>query len=154
MWYNILVIIHVRKGSYIMSKKLESIIEKAKEGNIDLTNLNYCYEVDTLKEMIKKERKDYINLSNPFLEINQKEMIDRKIKNLDNLTKSIDELQQEVMTKKEKQLKEKHPVAFGLFETLAVVIGAVGIGSDISEKISDSIPVNYPSDEEEDKAED
>lgn len=135
-----------------MSEKLESIIEKAKEGNIDLNNLKW-YQLDTLKEMIKKERKNYINLSNPFLAITQKEMFDRKIKNLDKLAKSIDELQQEVITKKEKQLKEKHPARFGLLGTLAIIVGAVGIGSDISEKISDSIPVNYP-DEEEDKAED
>lgn len=137
-----------------MSKNLESIIEKAKEGeNTNLNDLSW-YQLDALKEMIRKERKNYTNLSNPFLTTSQKEIFNRKIKNLDNLAKSIDELQQEVMTKKEKQLKEKYPVAFGLFETLAVVIGAVGIGSDISEKISDSIPVNYPSDEEEDKAED
>lgn len=136
-----------------MSERLESIIEKAKEGNIDLNNLKW-YQVDTLKEMIKKERKDYINLSNPFLVTSQKEMVDRKIKNLDKLAKSIDELEQEDIAKKEKQLKEKHPVKFGLLGTLAVIVGAVGIGSDVSEKISDSIPVNYPSDEEEDKAED
>lgn len=132
-----------------MSKKLESIIEKAKEGNIDLNDTNY-YQLDTLKEMIKKERKNYINLSNPFLVTSQKEMLDRKIKNLDKLVKSIDELQQEVIAKKEKQLKEKHPVGFGLLGTLAVVVGAIGITSGISEKISDSIPVNYP-DEKEDK---
>lgn len=136
-----------------MSEKLESIIEKAKEGNIDLDNLKW-YQLDTLKEMIKKERKNYINLSNPFLVTSQKEMVDRKIKNLDKLAKSIDELEQEDKAKKEKQLKEKHPVMFGLLGTLAVIVGATGIGSDISEKISDSIPVNYPSDEEEDKAED
>lgn len=137
-----------------MSKNLESIIEKVKEGeNTNLNDLSW-YQLDALKEMIRKERKNYTNLSNPFLTTSQKEMIDRKIKNLDNLAKSIDELQQEVITKKENRLKEKYPVAFGLFETLAVVIGAVGIGSDISEKISDSISVNYPSDEEEDKAED
>lgn len=136
-----------------MSEKLESIIEKAKEGNIDLNNLKW-YQLDTLKEMIEKERKNYINLSNPFLSTSQKEMVDKKIKNLDKLAKSIDELEQEDITKKEKQLKEKHPVAFGLLGTLAVIVGATGIASDISEKISDSIPVNYPSDEEEDKAED
>lgn len=137
-----------------MSKNLESIIEKAKEGeNTNLNDLSW-YQLDALKEMIRKERKNYTNLSNPFLTTSQKEIFNRKIKNLDNLAKSIDELQQEVIAKKEKQLKEKHPVAFGLLGTLAVVIGAVGIGSDISEKISDSIPVNYPSDEEEDKAED
>lgn len=137
-----------------MSEKLESIIEKAKEGNIDdLNNLKW-YQLNNLKEMLEKERKNYINLSNPFLAISQKEMLDRKIKNLDKLAKSIDELQQEVATKKEKQLKEKHPVTFGLLGTLATIIGVTGIVSDISEKISDSIPVNYPSDEEEDKAED
>lgn len=137
-----------------MSKNLESIIEKAKEGeNTNLNDLSW-YQLDALKEMIRKERKNYTNLSNPFLTTSQKEIFNRKIKNLDNLAKSIDELQQEVMTKKEKQLKEKHPVAFGLLGTLAVIVGATGIGSDISEKISDSIPVNYPSDEEEDKAED
>lgn len=137
-----------------MSEKLESIIEKAKEGNIDdLNNLKW-YQLDTIKEMIEKERKNYINLSNPFLAISEKEMLDRKIKNLDKLAKSIDELQQEVTTKKEKQLKEKHPVTFGLLGTLATIIGVTGIVSDISEKISDSIPVNYPLDEEEDKAED
>lgn len=132
-----------------MSKKLESIIEKAKEGNIELNDIN-CYQLDTLKEMIEKERKNYINLSNPFLVTSQKEIFDRKIKNLDNLVKSIDELQQEVIAKKEKHLKEKHPVGFGLLGTLAVVVGAIGITSGISEKISDSIPVNYP-DEKEDK---
>ena len=132
-----------------MSEKLESIIEKAKEGNIELNDLKW-YQLDTLKEMTKKERKSYSNLSNPFLITSQKEMLNRKIKNLDNLVKSIDELQQEVIAKKEKQLKEKHPVGFGLLGTLAVVVGAIGIGSDISEKISDSIPVNYP-DEKEDK---
>lgn len=136
-----------------MSEKLESIIEKAKEGNIDLNNLKW-YQLDTLKEMIKKERKNYINLSNPFLATTQKEMVDRKIKNLDKLVKSIDELEQEDIAKKEKQLKEKHSVTFGLLGTLAIIVGATGIASDISEKISDSIPVNYPSDEEEDKAED
>lgn len=136
-----------------MSERLESIIEKAKEGNIDLNNLKW-YQLDTLKEMIKKERKNYINLSNPFLATSQKEMVDKKIKNLDKLAKSIDELEQEDIAKKEKQLKEKHPVRFGLLGTLAVIVGATGIASDISEKISDSIPVNYPSDEEEDKAED
>lgn len=134
-----------------MSKKLESIIEKSKEGNIDLNDIDlYYYQLDTLKEMIEKERKNYINLSNPFLATTEKEMLDRKIKNLDKLAKSIDELQQEVIAKKEKQLKEKHPVAFGLLGTLAVVVGAIGITSGISEKISDSIPVNYP-DEKEDK---
>ena len=136
-----------------MSEKLESIIEKAKEGNIELNDLKW-YQLDTLKEMTKKERKSYSNLSNPFLTTSQKEMFNRKIKNLDNLAKSIDELEQEATAKKEKQLKEKHPVKFGLLGTLALIVGAVGIGSDISEKISDSIPVNYPSDEEEDKAED
>ena len=137
-----------------MSEKLESIIEKAKEGNIDdLNNLKW-YQLDTIKEMIEKERKNYINLSNPFLAISEKEMLDRKIKNLDKLAKSIDELQQEVTTKKEKQLKEKHPVTFGLLGTLATIIGATGIASDISDKISDSIPVNYPSDEKEDEVED
>lgn len=136
-----------------MSEKLELIIEKAKEGNIDLNNLKW-YQLDTLKEMIKKERKNYINLSNPFLATSQKEMVDRKIKNLDKLVKSIDELEQENIAKKEKQLKEKHSVTFGLLGTLAIIVGATGIASDISEKISDSIPVNYPSDEEEDKAED
>lgn len=137
-----------------MSKKLESIIEKAKEGeNTNLNDLSW-YQLDALKEMIRKERKNYTNLSNPFLTTSQKEIFNRKIKNLDNLAKSIDELQQEVMTKKEKQLKENHPVAFGLLGTLAAIVGVVGIGSDISEKISNSIPVNYPSDEEEDKAED
>lgn len=139
-----------------MSKNLESIIEKAKEGeNTNLNDINlYWYELDTLKEMIEKERKNYTNLSNPFLTTSQKEIFNRKIKNLDSLNKSIDELQQEVIAKKEKELKEKHPVVFGLLGTLALAVGAVGIGSDISEKISDSIPVNYPSDEEEDKAED
>ena len=133
-----------------MSKKLESIIEKSKEGeNTNLNDLSW-YQLDALKEMIRKERKDYTNLSNPFLTTNQKEMIDRKIKNLDNLVKSIDEFQQEVISKKENRLKEKYPVAFGLLGTLAVVVGAIGIASDISEKISDSIPVNYP-DEKEDK---
>lgn len=39
-----------------MSEKLELIIEKAKEGNIDLNNLKW-YELDSLKEMIGKERK-------------------------------------------------------------------------------------------------
>lgn len=137
-----------------MSEKLESIIEKAKEGNIDLNDIN-CYQLDTLKEMIEKERKNYINLSNPFLVTSQKEMLDRKIKNLDKLVKSIDELQQEVIAKKEKELKEKHPVGFGLLGTLAVIVGAIGITSDISEKISDSIPVNYPSEEDkEDEVED
>lgn len=136
-----------------MSEKLELIIEKAKEGNIDLNNLKW-YQVDTLKEMIKKERKNYINLSNPFLPTSEKEMVDRKIKNLDKLVKSIDELEQEDIAKKEKQLKEKHSVTFGLLGTLAIAVGVTGIASDISEKISNSIPVNYPSDEEEDKAED
>ena len=132
-----------------MSKKLESIIEKAKEGNIDLNNINW-YQLDTLKEMIEKERKNYTNLSNPFLTTSQKEIFDRKIKNLDSLVRSIDELHQEVIAKKEKELKEKHPVGFGLLGTLAVMVGAIGITSDISEKISNSIPVNYP-DEKEDK---
>ena len=132
-----------------MSEKLESIIEKAKEGNIELNDLKW-YQLDTLKEMTKKERKSYSNLSNPFLTTSQKEMFNRKIKNLDNLAKSIDELEQEATAKKEKELKEKHPVAFGLLGTLAVMIGAIGIASDISDKISDSIPVNYP-DEKEDK---
>lgn len=136
-----------------MSEKLELIIEKAKEGNIDLNNLKW-HELDSLKEMIEKERKSYINLSNPFLLINEKEIFDKQIKNLDNLAKSIDELEQEAITKKEKQLKENHPVMFGLLGTLAIAVGVTGIASDISEKISDSIPVNYPSDEEEDKAED
>ena len=136
-----------------MTKKLESIIEKAKEGNIDLNNLKW-YELDSLKEMIGKERKNYINLSNPFLATTEKEIFNRKIKNLDKLTKSIDELEQENIAKKEKELKEKHPVKFGLLGTLAIIIGATGITSDISDKISDSIPVNYPSDEEEEKAED
>lgn len=135
-----------------MSKKLELIIEKAKEGNTNIDDLNW-YEVDTLKEMIEKERKNYINQSNPFLTTSQKEILDRKIKNLDNLAKSIDELQQEVITKKENRLKEKYPVRFGLLGTLALAVGAIGIGSDISEKISNSIPVNYP-DEKEDKKED
>ena len=108
------------------------------------------YQLDTLKEMTKKERKSYSNLSNPFLTTSQKEMFNRKIKNLDNLAKSIDELEQEATAKKEKELKENHPVAFGLLGTLAVVVGAIGIASDISDKISDSIPVNYP-DEKEDK---
>ena len=41
-----------------MSEKLESIIEKAKEGNIDLNDIDlYYYQLDTLKEMIEKERK-------------------------------------------------------------------------------------------------
>lgn len=132
-----------------MSEKLESIIEKAKEGNIELNDLKW-YQLDTLKEMTKKERKSYSNLSNPFLTTSQKEMFNRKIKNLDNLAKSIDELEQEATAKKEKELKEKHPVAFGLLGTLAVMVGAIGIASDISDKISDSIPVNYP-DEKEDK---
>lgn len=132
-----------------MSKNLESIIEKAKEGNIELNDLKW-YQLDTLKEMTKKERKSYSNLSNPFLTTSQKEMFNRKIKNLDNLVKSIDELDQEATAKKEKELKEKHPVAFGLLGTLAVMVGAIGIASDISDKISDSIPVNYP-DEKEDK---
>ena len=133
-----------------MSKKIESIIEKAKEGeNTNLNDLSW-YQLDTLKEMIRKERKNYTNLSNPFLTTSQKEIFDRKIKNLDKLVKSIDELQQEVIAKKEKELKEKHPVGFGLLGTLAVIVGAIGITSDISEKISNSIPVNYP-DEKEDK---
>lgn len=132
-----------------MSEKLESIIEKAKEGNIELNDLKW-YQLDTLKEMTKKERKSYSNLSNPFLTTSQKEMFNRKIKNLDNLAKSIDELEQEATAKKEKELKEKHPVAFGLLGALAVMVGAIGIASDISDKISDSIPVNYP-DEKEDK---
>lgn len=137
-----------------MSEKLESIIEKAKEGNIDdLNNLKWN-QLDDVKEMIEKERKNYINLSNPFLATSEKEMLNRKIKNLDKLAKSIDELQKEVATKKEKQLKEKHPVMFGLLGTLATIIGVTGIASDISDKISDSIPVNYPSDEKEDEAED
>lgn len=138
-----------------MSKKLESIIEKAKEGNIDLNNLNW-YEVDTLKEMIEEERKNYTNLSNPFLTTSQKEIFNTKIKNLDKLAKSIDELQQEVITKKENRLKEKYPVRFGLLGTLALAVGAIGMASDISEKISNSIPVNYPSDEDkkEDEVED
>lgn len=136
-----------------MSKKLESIIEKAKEGNIDLNNLKW-HELDSLKEMIGKERKNYINLSNPFLTTTEKEIFGRKIKNLDKLTKSIDELEQEDIAKKEKDLKEKHPGIFGLLGTLAIAIGVTGIASDISDKISDSIPVNYPSDEEEDEAED
>lgn len=137
-----------------MSEKLESIIEKAKEGNIDdLNNLKWN-QLDDVKEMIEKERKNYINLSNPFLATSEKEMLDIKIKNLDKLAKSIDELQQEVATKKEKELKEKHPVAFGLLGTLATIVGVTGIASHISDKISDSIPVNYPSDEEEDEAED
>ena len=135
-----------------MSKNLESIIEKAKEGNIDLNNLKW-HELDSLKEMIEKERKNYINLSNPFLTTTEKEIFGRKIKNLDKLAKSIDELEQEDIAKKEKDLKEKHPVKFGLLGTLAIIIGATGIASDISDKISDSIPVNYPSDEE-DEAED
>lgn len=136
-----------------MSKKLESIIEKAKEGNIDLNNLKW-HELDILKEMIGKERKNYINLSNSFLATSEKEIFNRKIKNLDKLAKSIDELEQEDIAKKEKDLKEKHPVTFGLLGTLAIAIGVTGIASDISDKISDSIPVNYPSDEEEDEAED
>lgn len=136
-----------------MSKKLESIIEKAKEGNIDLNGLKW-YQLDTLKEMIRKERKNYTNLSNPFLTTSQKEMFNRKIKNLDNLAKSIDELEQEATAKKEKELKEKHPVAFGLLGTLAVMVGAIGIASDISDKISDSIPVNYPEEDKEDEVED
>ena len=131
-----------------MSKKLESIIEKAKEGNIDLNNLKW-HELDSLKEMIGKERKNYINLSNPFLPTTEKEIFNRKIKNLDKLTKSIDELEQETIAKKEKELKEKHPVKFGLLGTLAIIAGVTGIGSDISDKISDSISVNYPSDEED-----
>lgn len=136
-----------------MSEKLELMIEKAKEGeNINLNDLSW-YQLDTLKEMIRKERKNYTNLSNPFLTTSQKEILDRKIKNLDNLAKSIDELQQEVITKKENRLKEKYPVRFGLLGTLALAVGAIGIGSDISEKISNSIPVNYP-DEKEDKKED
>ena len=60
-----------------MSEKLKSIIEKAKEGNIELNELKW-YQLDTLKEMIKKERKNYINLSNPFLVTSQKEIFDRK----------------------------------------------------------------------------
>lgn len=123
-----------------MSKKLESIIERAKEGeNTNLNDINlYWYELDTLKEMIEKE------------------IFYRKNKNLVNLVKSIDELQQEAVAKKEKELKEKHPVLFGLLGTLALAVGAVGMASDISEKISDSIPVNYPSDEDkkEDEVED
>ena len=91
-----------------MSKKLESIIEKAKEGNIDLNDIN-CYQLDSLKEMIEKERKNYTNLSNPFLTTSQKEMFNRKIKNLDKLVKSIDQLEQEATAKKEKELKENHP---------------------------------------------
>lgn len=133
-----------------MSKKLESIIEKAKEGeNTNLNDLSW-YQLDTLKEMIRKERKNYTNLSNPFLTTSQKETLYRKNKNLDNLTKSIDELQQEATAKKEKKLKENHPVVFGLLGTLAVAVGATSIASDISDKISYSIPVNYP-DEKEDK---
>ena len=133
-----------------MSKKLESIIEKAKEGeNTNLNDLSW-YQLDTLKEMIRKERKNYTNLSNPFLTTSQKEIFNTKIKNLDKLAKSIDELQQEVITKKENRLKEKYPVRFGLLGTLALAVGAIGMASDISEKISDSIPVNY-SDEKEDK---
>ena len=132
-----------------MSKNLESIIEKAKEGNIELNDLKW-YQLDTLKEMTKKERKNYTNLSNPFLTTNEKEIFSRKIKNLDKLVKSIDQLEQEAIAKKEKQVKEKHPVGFGLLGTLAVVVGAIGITSDISDKIFDSIPVNYP-DEKEDK---
>lgn len=133
-----------------MSKKIESIIEKAKEGeNTNLNDLSW-YQLDTLKEMIRKERKNYTNLSNPFLTTSQKETLYRKNKNLDNLTKSIDELQQEATAKKEKELKENHPVVFGLLGTLAVAVGATSIASDISDKISDSIPVNYP-DEKEDK---
>lgn len=133
-----------------MSEKLESIIEKAKEGgNTNLNDLSW-YQLDSLKEMIRKERKNYTNLSNPFLATTEKEIFNRKIKNLDKLVKSIDQLEQEATAKKEKELKENHPVAFGLLGTLAVVVGAIGITSDISEKISDSIPVNYP-DEKEDK---
>ena len=139
-----------------MSKKIESIIERAKEGeNTNLNDLSW-YQLDTLKEMIRKERKNYTNLSNPFLTTSQKEIFNRKIKNLDKLTKSIDELQQEVITKKENRLKEKYPVRFGLLGTLALAVGAIGMASDISEKISNSIPVNYPSDEDkkEDEVED
>lgn len=139
-----------------MSKKLESIIEKAKEGeNTNLNDLSW-YQLDTLKEMIEKERKNYTNLSNPFLTTSQKEIFNKKIKNLDKLAKSIDELQQEVITKKENRLKEKYPVRFGLLGTLALAVGAIGMVSDISEKISNSIPVNYPSDEDkkEDEVED
>lgn len=139
-----------------MSKKLESIIEKAKEGeNANLNDLSW-YQLDTLKEMIRKERKNYTNLSNPFLTTSQKEIFNTKIKNLDKLAKSIDELQQEVITKKENRLKEKYPVRFGLLGTLALAVGAIGMASDISEKISNSIPVNYPSDEDkkEDEVED
>lgn len=139
-----------------MSEKLESIIEKTKEGeNTNLNDLSW-YQLDTLKEMIRKERKNYTNLSNPFLTTSQKEIFNRKIKNLDNLVKSIDELQQEVITKKENRLKEKYPVRFGLLGTLALAVGAIGMVSDISEKISNSIPVNYPSDEDkkEDEVED
>ena len=133
-----------------MSKKLESIIEKAKEGgNTNLNDLSW-YQLNSLKEMIRKERKNYTNLSNPFLATTEKEIFNRKIKNLDKLVKSIDQLEQEATAKKEKELKEKHPVVFGLLGTLAVMVGAIGITSDISEKISDSIPVNYP-DEKEDK---
>lgn len=139
-----------------MSEKLESMIEKAKEGeNTNLNDLSW-YQLDTLKEMIRKERKNYTNLSNPFLTTSQKEIFNTKIKNLDKLAKSIDELQQEVITKKENRLKEKYPVRFGLLGTLALAVGAIGMGSDISEKISNSIPVNYPSDEDkkEDEVED
>lgn len=139
-----------------MSEKLESMIEKAKEGeNTNLNDLSW-YQLDTLKEMIRKERKNYTNLSNPFLTTSQKEIFNTKIKNLDKLAKSIDELQQEVITKKENRLKEKYPVRFGLLGTLALAVGAIGMASDISEKISNSIHVNYPSDEDkkEDEVED
>ena len=139
-----------------MSKKLESIIEKTKEGeNVNLNDLSW-YQLDTLKEMIRKERKNYTNLSNPFLTASQKEIFNRKIKNLDNLAKSIDELQEEAISKKENRLKEKYPVRFGLLGTLALAVGAIGMASDISEKICNSIPVNYPSDEDkkEDEVED
>ena len=138
-----------------MSEKLEFVIERAKEGNSNIDDLNW-YELDTLKEMIEKERKNYTNLSNPFLTTSQKEIFNTKIKNLDKLVKSIDELQQEVITKKENRLKEKYPVRFGLLGTLALAVGAIGMASDISEKISNSIPVNYPSDEDkkEDEVED
>ena len=115
-----------------MSEKLESMIEKAKEGeNVNLNDLNW-YQLFTLKEMIEEE------------------IFYRKNKNLVNLVKSIDELQEEAAAKKEKELKEKHPVVFGFLGTLALAVGAIGMASDISEKISDSIPVNYP-DEKEDK---